>query len=95
LKSITGNDSVNRINISNGSLIAVSYEARAKGVKRIMRGLEAKAACPDLILVQVPTNHGKADLKIYRDASANILQTLSKRYPNAIIERALMEYTST
>jgi hypothetical protein len=48
-----------RVNESNGSLIAVSYEARRKGVKRVMRGDEARAACPDLQLVQVPTAHGK------------------------------------
>ena len=57
-----------RIDISNGSLIAVSYEARAQGVKRNMRGAEAKTVCPDLVLVQVPTDHGKADLNIYREA---------------------------
>lgn len=30
-----------------------SYEARAQGVKRNMRGNEARAACPDIQLVQV------------------------------------------
>lgn len=38
------------------------------GVKRNMRGAEAKTVCPDLILVQVPTDHEKADLSIYREA---------------------------
>ena len=53
----------NRVdNNSNGSIIAVSYEARAAGVKRIMRGREARRACPQLQMVQVPTRHGKADL---------------------------------
>ena len=55
---------------NNGSLIAVSYEARARGVKRNMRGDEARRVCPELELVQVPTAHGKADLQIYRDAGA-------------------------
>lgn len=39
LKSYAATD--NRI-VNKGSIIAVSYEARAKGVKRIMRGAEAK-----------------------------------------------------
>jgi DNA polymerase eta len=32
----------------NGSIIAVSYEARARGVSRFFRGREALAACPDV-----------------------------------------------
>jgi DNA polymerase eta len=48
-----GIDEDRRMDDSDGSLIAVSYEARAAGVKRQMRGREAKKACPDLILVQV------------------------------------------
>jgi nucleotidyltransferase/DNA polymerase involved in DNA repair len=44
LKSLKPLD--NRTDVSNGSLIAVSYEARAAGVKRIMRGKEAKEVCP-------------------------------------------------
>lgn len=35
--------------VENGSLIAVSYEARASGVKRIMRGAEAKKVSSYLI----------------------------------------------
>lgn len=38
---------------SYNSLIAVSYEARAQGVSRNMRGKQAREACPDLQLVQV------------------------------------------
>lgn len=77
--------------VNNGSLIAVSYEARSKGVKRIMRGAEAKKACSDLLLVQVPTSYGKADLKIYRDASARIVKVLGSRYNNNVIERASID----
>ena len=40
---------------ANGSIIAVSYEARARGVTRFFRGREAIAACPEIVLVQVPT----------------------------------------
>jgi DNA polymerase eta len=70
----------NRKMISNGSLIAVSYEARAAGVKRSMRGQEASKACPGLVLVQVPVAYGKADIGIYRDAGDKVVQILSKRY---------------
>ncbi|CAJ1392624.1 unnamed protein product [Effrenium voratum] len=49
-----------------GGIIAVSYEARAKGVTRQMSGAEARKACPEIILVQVPTAFGKADLRIYK-----------------------------
>lgn len=45
------------------SLIAVSYEARERGVKKnSMRGDEAQKVCPDINLVQVPVSRGKADL---------------------------------
>jgi len=44
------------------SIIAVGYEARAKGVTRQMRGDDAKEKCPDIVLFQVPTANGKADL---------------------------------
>lgn len=54
-----GPDDDRLANSSNGSLIAVSYEARAAGVKRNMRGGEARALCTDLQLVQVPTAHGR------------------------------------
>ncbi|KAJ1474310.1 hypothetical protein T484DRAFT_1635739, partial [Baffinella frigidus] len=53
---------------SNGSLIAVSYEARAAGVTRQMRGKEAREKCPDLVLVQVPASHSKSDINLYREA---------------------------
>jgi hypothetical protein len=43
-------------------LIAVNYEARAKGVGRHMRGDDAMKACPEILLVKVPELRGKADL---------------------------------
>jgi DNA polymerase eta len=43
-----------------GGIIAVSYEARASGVKRNMRGDEARQHCPDIVLVSVPESRGKA-----------------------------------
>ena len=44
------------------SIIAVSYEARACGVTRNMRGDEARKLCPTIKLASVPEAHGKADL---------------------------------
>ena len=43
-------------------IIAVSYEARASGVTRQMRGDDAKQKCPSIQLVYVPEVRGKADL---------------------------------
>jgi DNA polymerase eta len=63
---------------SNGSIIAVSYEARPFGVKRNMRAQEAKGLCPGLQIVQVPVAHGKADLTIYRAAGAAVAQILAR-----------------
>lgn len=63
---------------TNGSLIAVSYEARAASVKRNDRGRDAVRKCPTLRIVQVPVRHGKADLSMYRDASYRVLNKLVK-----------------
>jgi DNA polymerase eta len=62
---------------ARNSLIAVNHAARAAGVKRQMRGDEAVALCPDMVLVQVPVRHGKADLTLYRDAGAAVLEILA------------------
>ena len=51
-------------------IIAVSYEARDFGVSRSMRGDDAKAKCPEIILVPVPQVRGKADLTKYAFLSA-------------------------
>lgn len=90
-------------NDSNGSLIAVSYPARAHGVKRYaqptpyhipalltsnMRGDEARRLCPALQLVQVPTAHGKADLTLYRAEGAKVLAIMA-RY--GVTERASID----
>ncbi|XVF46076.1 hypothetical protein PTKIN_Ptkin02bG0259000 [Pterospermum kingtungense] len=62
-----------------GALIAVSYEARKCGVKRSMRGEEAKEVCPQIQLVQVPVARGKADLNGYRNAGSEVVSILSRR----------------
>ncbi|DBA85636.1 TPA: hypothetical protein ACH3X1_005212 [Trebouxia sp. C0004] len=87
LRTITA-DEPRIFNDSNGSLIAVSYEARASGVKRGMRGDQARKVCPEVQLVQVPTAHGKADLTLYRDAGKQVVEILSRM---AICERASID----
>lgn len=62
-----------------GGLIAVGYEARKFGVKRSMRGDEAKKVCPDIQLIQVPVARGKADLNLYRDAGSEVVSVLSSK----------------
>ncbi len=72
-----------------GGIIAVSYEARAFGVKRNMRGDEAKKLCPDIVLVQVPEVRGKADLSKYRNASKEVISVFMEF--GAIVERASID----
>lgn len=62
-----------------GGLIAVGYEAREFGVKRSMRGDEAKKVCPDIQLIQVPVARGKADLNLYRDAGSEVVSVLARK----------------
>ena len=61
---------------ANGSIIAVSYEARKRGVTRFFRGREALAQCPEMVLVQVPTAHGKSDMTVYRTFGARTLKII-------------------
>ncbi|CAL0329826.1 unnamed protein product [Lupinus luteus] len=78
-----------------GGLIAVSYEARAHGVKRSMRGDEAKEACPQIQLVQVPVARGKADLNTYRSAGSEVVSILSRkgRCERASIDEVYLDLT--
>lgn len=62
-----------------GGIIAVSYEARRRGVTRQMRPAEARKQCPEIVLVQVPTAFGKADLSIYKEAGDSVAQLLAQR----------------
>ena len=48
------------------------------GVKRGMRGGEARKLCPSLQLVQVPTLNGKADLTLYRKHGEDVLSVLAE-----------------
>ena len=85
----------NRIDISDSNtIIAVSYEARARGVKRLagMTVAEMRKKCPDLICVQVPTLHHKANTTIYREAGARVVNVLqSQNLIRSIIERASVD----
>ncbi|XP_035177679.1 DNA polymerase eta isoform X3 [Oxyura jamaicensis] len=71
-----------------GGIIAVSYEARSFGVARGMWATEARALCPELLLARVPEARGKADLTRYREASAEVMEVLSRF---AAIERASID----
>ena len=82
-------DAPRLVNGGNGSIIALSYEARARGVKRGMRGEEARRICPEMQLVQVPTSHQKADLTLYRDEGKAVIDVLLKRV--ALVERASID----
>lgn len=71
-----------------GGIIAVSYEARAHGVKRNMWVADAKKLCPNLEVARVRESHGKADLTHYREASVEVIEVMSRF---AVIERASID----
>ena len=73
----------------SNSIIAVDYEARKYGVKRNIRGNEARQKCPLIRLIHVPEKRGKADLTKYRHAGAEVISILS-RYTSCI-ERASVD----
>ncbi|KAK8378420.1 hypothetical protein O3P69_011130 [Scylla paramamosain] len=80
-----------------GGIIAVNYEARGFGVKRGMRGDQARERCPDIQLVQVPVSRGKADLTKYREAGKeviNVLVEFSDCVERASIDEAYVDLTS-
>lgn len=79
------------LNDSNGSIIALDYIAKGKGIRRNMRGDEARRLCPDLQLVQVPVQHGKADLTLYRREGAKVLNIFTKVFNGCIVERASID----
>ncbi|CAM9610599.1 unnamed protein product, partial [Phaeothamnion confervicola] len=90
-----GADCSRIMNDSNGSIIAVSYEARAHGIKRQMRGSDARKLCPQLQLVQVPTKRQKADLTVYRESGARVVGVLSRggTCERASIDEAYVDFT--
>ena len=77
---------------SNGSIIAVSYEARARGVTRFFKAKEAFANCPEIVIIQVPTSHGKSDMGVYRDYGAAALRIIQKTCgAGAVMEKASVD----
>ncbi|KAH9522880.1 hypothetical protein DERF_006432 [Dermatophagoides farinae] len=64
-------------NWKGGGIIAVNYEARSFGIKRGMRGDQAKQLCPELHIFRVPDENGKAKLDKYRDASTEVFQAIA------------------
>ncbi|CAI4231433.1 unnamed protein product [Auanema sp. JU1783] len=76
-----------------GGLLAVSYEARAFGVKRGMTLHEAKVKCPELSTCFVPQGEhmDKADIQKYRDASAEVFNVLNNVDPRITVERASVD----
>lgn len=80
----------------NAGIIAVNYPAKALGVTRHMRENEAKAVCPTLNAVKVPSKNGKADISKYRDAGvrvARVLQEFSPLLERASIDEAYLDIT--
>ena len=43
-----------------------------------MRGKEARKACPNLVLVQVPCENKKSNINLYREAGAEVVTVLSR-----------------
>ena len=88
----------NRCDVTNAeynSIIAVSYPARACGVKRLQgsSGQDAKKKCPELICVHVPTAHKKADLTIYRHAGQQVIAALQRVFStnDCVMEKASVD----
>lgn len=71
-------DSDRRMVVGGAGLIAVSYEARARGVKRGALAPDARKACPELVVVSVPTSGNKANLDIYKKAGQQVVEILSE-----------------
>lgn len=61
-----------------------------RGVRRHMRANEAREVCPEIVLVQVPASHSKADISIYRNASQRVLSVLMSAADGAC-ERASID----
>ncbi|CAM9729505.1 unnamed protein product, partial [Sphacelaria rigidula] len=87
-----GPDDNRVVECSTSSTIAVSYEARKFGVKRGMKAVDAKAKCPELKLVQVPTRNGKADISLYRQNGEKVVKVLEQAGGElTIVEKASID----
>ncbi|CAH8834024.1 unnamed protein product [Trichobilharzia szidati] len=79
-----------------GGALAVSYEARALGIKRGMFGDVIRAQYPDTIMFKVPEKRGKAELTKYRVAGSEVIQCISeftKDIERASIDEAYVDLT--
>ncbi|CAD7924543.1 unnamed protein product [Amoebophrya sp. A25] len=80
----------------NAGIIALSYEAKACGVKRGMFVQDALRVCPDMLFVGIPTRFGKADTSFYRDAGSEVMEVLNEFGPveRVSIDEAYLDLTS-
>ncbi|CAH8484194.1 unnamed protein product [Heterobilharzia americana] len=79
-----------------GGALAVSYEARALGIKRGMFGDIIRAQYPDIIMFKVPEKRGKAELTKYRVAGSEVIHCISeftKDIERASIDEAYVDLT--
>ena len=68
--------------------------ARARGVTRSHRADEACKICRELVVVQVPTAHGKSDMGVYRDFGAKALALIHRTCgEGALTEKARESHT--
>ncbi|CAI2349822.1 unnamed protein product [Caenorhabditis sp. 36 PRJEB53466] len=76
-----------------GGILAVSYEARAFGVKRGQSVVEAKMKCSHLKVCHVPIGEyaDKADIQKYRNASAEVFNVLNNFDSSIVIEKASVD----
>uniref|UniRef100_A0A1I8IM53 DNA polymerase eta n=1 Tax=Macrostomum lignano TaxID=282301 RepID=A0A1I8IM53_9PLAT len=84
------------VQYTGAGLLAVSYEARALGVRRHMRLADAQRICPSLKVFQVPEKRGKADISRYRQASDAVMSALSQlstQFQKASIDEAYVDLT--
>ncbi|GAV07110.1 hypothetical protein RvY_16985-2 [Ramazzottius varieornatus] len=79
-----------------GGIIALSYEARERGVKRFHHADDAREVCPEVKVFVVPELHGKADLTRYRDAGAEVIRVMKKHFhcvERASVDEAFVDLT--
>lgn len=83
---------------SSETVIALSYEAKAMGVKRGMNGTEARRVCPEIAICQVPSLHEKADLTRYREAGSEVFEicdTFGAGCERTSIDEAYLDITDS
>ena len=84
------------VSYKGGAIIALSYEAKAMGVRRHMRGDEARKVCPEIVLVTVPVRNEKANLVHYREAGTDVFSRFSEsgvRCERTSIDEAYLDVT--